>query len=65
MHCCCTHAPHGFVDFSCLFSPEAHPEINFMGLLIGPRGNTMKKLEAETGAKIMIRGKGTQKEGKG
>jgi hypothetical protein len=36
-----------------------------MGLLIGPRGNTMKKIERETGAKIMIRGKGTVKEGKG
>jgi splicing factor 1 len=41
------------------------PEINFMGLLIGPRGNTLKKMETETGAKISIRGRGTLKEGKG
>jgi splicing factor 1 len=40
------------------------PEINFMGLLIGPRGHTLKKLEAETGAKVSIRGKGAYKEGK-
>lgn len=26
---------------------EQHPEINFVGLLIGPRGNTLKSLEAE------------------
>lgn len=28
------------------------------------RGNTLKKLEKETGTKIMIRGKGSVKEGK-
>ncbi|KAJ3336165.1 hypothetical protein HDU93_003510 [Gonapodya sp. JEL0774] len=40
------------------------PEINFIGLLIGPRGNTLKKLEADTGAKVSIRGKGSVKEGR-
>lgn len=66
---------------------EQHPEINFVGLLIGPRGNTLKSMyflksfiflisiiiflyysilamEKETGAKIIIRGKGSVKEGK-
>ncbi|OON22192.1 KH domain protein [Opisthorchis viverrini] len=43
---------------------ENHPDINFVGLLIGPRGNTLKALEKETGAKIIIRGKGSVKEGK-
>jgi splicing factor 1 len=43
---------------------EEHPEINFVGLLIGPRGNTLKGLEKDTGAKIIIRGKGSVKEGK-
>ncbi|XP_077990774.1 splicing factor 1-like isoform X2 [Glandiceps talaboti] len=43
---------------------DKHPDINFVGLLIGPRGNTLKKMEKETGAKIMIRGKGSVKEGK-
>ncbi|XP_035705341.1 splicing factor 1 isoform X2 [Folsomia candida] len=43
---------------------EEHPEINFVGLLIGPRGNTLKSLVKETGAKIIIRGKGSVKEGK-
>ena len=26
---------------------EEHPDINFVGLLIGPRGNTLKNLEKE------------------
>lgn len=48
-----------------IFIPDReHPHINFMGLLIGPRGNTLKKMEAETGAKISIRGRGSIKEGK-
>lgn len=42
-----------------------YPEINFIGLLIGPRGRTLKKMEEESGAKIAIRGKGSVKEGKG
>ncbi|GKZ18732.1 hypothetical protein AbraIFM66951_009434 [Aspergillus brasiliensis] len=37
-----------------------YPEINFR-----PRGNTLKKMESESGAKIAIRGKGSVKEGKG
>ncbi|PWN42398.1 hypothetical protein IE81DRAFT_283556, partial [Ceraceosorus guamensis] len=41
------------------------PEINFFGLLVGPRGNTLKGMERESGAKISIRGRGSVKEGKG
>lgn len=40
------------------------PEINFFGLLVGPRGNSLKMMERESGAKISIRGKGSVKEGK-
>ncbi|KAK2511730.1 hypothetical protein Q9966_016574 [Columba livia] len=43
---------------------DEYPEINFVGLLIGPRGNTLKNIEKECNAKIMIRGKGSVKEGK-
>ncbi|MGH0185091.1 UNVERIFIED_CONTAM: hypothetical protein FKN15_016813 [Acipenser sinensis] len=43
---------------------DEYPEINFVGLLIGPRGNTLKNIEKECTAKIMIRGKGSVKEGK-
>lgn len=43
---------------------DEYPEYNFMGLIIGPRGCNHKRLEAESGAQISIRGKGTLKEGK-
>ncbi|KAJ9051985.1 hypothetical protein DSO57_1038701 [Entomophthora muscae] len=43
---------------------KEHPEINFIGLLIGPRGHTLKRMELESGTKISIRGKGSVKEGK-
>jgi splicing factor 1 len=39
------------------------PNYNFFGLIIGPRGSSQKKLEAQSGAKISIRGKGSVKEG--
>lgn len=39
------------------------PNYNFIGLIIGPRGNTQKKMEQETNCKISIRGKGSVKEG--
>uniref|UniRef100_A0A182TQN9 Branchpoint-bridging protein n=1 Tax=Anopheles melas TaxID=34690 RepID=A0A182TQN9_9DIPT len=47
-----------------LIPQEEYPDINFVGLLIGPRGNTLKAMEKDTGAKIIIRGKGSVKEGK-
>lgn len=37
--------------------------VNYIGLLIGPKGMFQKKLEGESGCKILIRGKGSQKEG--
>jgi hypothetical protein len=39
-----------------------YPSYNFIGLIIGPRGNTQKKLEKETGCKIAVRGRGSGKE---
>lgn len=42
---------------------EQHPNYNFIGLIIGPRGKTQKELESKTGCKIAIRGKGSVKEG--
>ncbi|MCO5556244.1 hypothetical protein L7F22_009790 [Adiantum nelumboides] len=48
-----------------LFIPiKDYPGYNFIGLIIGPRGNTQKRMEKETGAKIVIRGKGSMKEGR-
>ncbi|PHJ16707.1 zinc knuckle domain-containing protein, partial [Cystoisospora suis] len=43
---------------------DKYPDYNFMGIIIGPRGCNHKRLEAESGATISVRGRGTQKEGK-
>ena len=40
-----------------------HPGYNFFGLIIGPRGNTQKRMQRETNTKIAIRGKGSVKDG--
>lgn len=36
---------------------DRFPNYNFLGLILGPRGNTQKMLEKQTGCKISIRGK--------
>lgn len=36
---------------------------NYPGMIIGPKGSNQKRLEEETGCKILIRGRGSQKEG--
>eukprot|EP00178_Gracilaria_changii_P020942 TRINITY_DN616_c0_g1_i1.p1 TRINITY_DN616_c0_g1~~TRINITY_DN616_c0_g1_i1.p1 ORF type:complete len:690 (+),score=135.57 TRINITY_DN616_c0_g1_i1:220-2070(+) len=38
---------------------DQYPEYNFVGRLLGPRGATLKRLERDTGCRIMIRGKGS------
>ncbi|XP_022888785.1 splicing factor-like protein 1 [Olea europaea var. sylvestris] len=38
---------------------KENPDYNFIGLIIGPRGNTQKEMEKKTGAKIRLRGKGS------
>ncbi|KAI1729742.1 homodimerization region of STAR domain protein [Ditylenchus destructor] len=43
---------------------KAYPEYNFVGRILGPRGMTAKQLEAETGCKIMVRGKGSMRDKK-
>lgn len=43
---------------------KEYPGYIFIGLIIGPRGHTQKRMEREKGAKIVIRGKGSVKEGR-
>lgn len=43
---------------------EEHPEYNFVGRILGPRGMTAKQLEQETGCKIMVRGRGSMRDKK-
>ncbi|KAK9291429.1 hypothetical protein L1049_019376 [Liquidambar formosana] len=40
---------------------KEYPEYNFIGLILGPRGNTKRRMEQETGARIYLRGKGSSK----
>ncbi|KAE9460886.1 hypothetical protein C3L33_07195, partial [Rhododendron williamsianum] len=37
-------------------------EFNFVGRLLGPRGNSLKRVEASTGCRVFIRGKGSIKD---
>ena len=47
-----------------LYVPEdEYPGYNFIGLILGPRGNTQKRMERETNTRIMLRGKGSVKPG--
>ncbi|XP_037081473.1 protein held out wings-like isoform X2 [Pollicipes pollicipes] len=41
-----------------------HPDFNFVGRILGPRGMTAKQLEQETGCKIMVRGRGSMRDKK-
>jgi protein quaking len=43
---------------------KEHPEFNFVGRILGPRGMTAKQLEQETGCKIMVRGRGSMRDKK-
>ncbi|ROW11790.1 hypothetical protein VPNG_04951 [Cytospora leucostoma] len=39
------------------------PTLNFIGQILGPRGQSLRQMNAESGANIVIRGKGSVKEG--
>ncbi|CAI4046086.1 mRNA splicing protein MSL5 SKDI_12G1640 [Saccharomyces kudriavzevii IFO 1802] len=43
---------------------DQYPDVNFVGLLLGPRGRTLRKLQEDSNCKIAIRGRGSVKEGK-
>ena len=42
---------------------EQYPQYNFVGLILGPRGNHLKEMEQKTNTRIMIKGKGSIKDG--
>ena len=42
---------------------EENPHINFMGLILGPRGKQLEEIKSETNCSIIIRGKGSLKSG--
>lgn len=37
-------------------------QFNFVGKILGPQGNTIKRLQEETGAKISVLGKGSMRD---
>lgn len=41
--------------------PKDDPSMNYFGLLCGPGGQTLKDMQATTGARIMIRGRGASR----
>ncbi|MBN3308871.1 KHDR2 protein, partial [Amia calva] len=41
---------------------QQYPKFNFVGKLLGPRGNSLKRLQEETGAKMSILGKGSMRD---
>ena len=43
------------VNDKVMIPQEEHPDINFVGLLIGPRGNTLKTLEKDVGFILNLR----------
>jgi hypothetical protein len=46
--------------FRKIYVPKTNdPNINYIGLIIGPRGRTQKQMEQETNTRISIRGKGS------
>ena len=46
-----------------LLSTQEHPHINFVGLILGPRGKQLEEIKTETKCQIIIRGKGSLRSG--
>jgi len=42
---------------------EEYPQYNFMGLILGPRGNSLEKIKAKYSTRVIVKGKGSVKEG--
>ncbi|XP_041484127.1 KH domain-containing, RNA-binding, signal transduction-associated protein 2-like isoform X1 [Lytechinus variegatus] len=45
-----------------LIPVKEHPKFNFVGKLLGPRGNSLKRLQEITGTKIAILGRGSMRD---
>ncbi|GJN16558.1 hypothetical protein PR202_gb03576 [Eleusine coracana subsp. coracana] len=41
---------------------DKYPNFNFVGRLLGPRGNSLKRVEANTDCRVLIRGRGSVKD---
>jgi len=45
-----------------LIPTKQYPRVNFVGKILGPQGNTIKRLQEDTGAKISVLGKGSMRD---
>ncbi|AQK54937.1 KH domain-containing protein [Zea mays] len=41
---------------------DKYPTYNFVGRILGPRGNSLKRVEANTDCRVLIRGRGSIKD---
>jgi len=42
---------------------DEYPQYNFMGLILGPRGNSLEKIKQKYNCKIVVKGRGSLKDG--
>lgn len=54
---CRTIIEHVYLEICFIFC-----QFNFVGKILGPQGNTIKRLQEETGAKISVLGKGSMRD---
>lgn len=50
------------VSVKVLVPVREHPKFNFVGKLLGPKGNSMKRLQEETMCKMAVLGRGSMKD---
>lgn len=50
------------VSVKVLVPVKEHPKFNFVGKLLGPKGNSMKRLQEETMCKMAVLGRGSMKD---
>ncbi|XP_011155950.1 KH domain-containing, RNA-binding, signal transduction-associated protein 3 isoform X2 [Solenopsis invicta] len=53
---------HVRVSVKVLIPVREHPKFNFVGKLLGPKGNSMKRLQEETMCKMAVLGRGSMKD---
>ncbi|XP_018403957.1 PREDICTED: KH domain-containing, RNA-binding, signal transduction-associated protein 3-like [Cyphomyrmex costatus] len=53
---------HVRVSVKVLIPIREHPKFNFVGKLLGPKGNSMKRLQEETMCKMAVLGRGSMKD---
>ncbi|GAW21449.1 hypothetical protein ANO14919_109680 [Xylariales sp. No.14919] len=58
------HASGSMIKDKVYIPTKEFPEMNFIGQLLGPRGRSLAEMNTQSGANIVVRGKGSVKEGR-